>query len=737
MKKVKIFNLLFPAILFLTTSIIIGQEFTYETPEISAGAEAAFYLQKAINSGNVENYIFRENENMKSDGGNIITSITPIYGVDFDTDAATSGFYHIPPDPCGAAGLSHLVAVNNTCIRWTNKAGGSVSLKRLGKNASSIVGSFFQSLSPVNQLFDPKVIYDQYFDRFVVVALERQDIAAGDPVNASRILVAVSSTSDPNQPWYFTQINSNITIGGSATWADYPGFAVNDDAVLITTNQYTYGSSGTYKGSRLWLIEKGVGLSGFYDGGTPTVYAYDPATSSGTSPLTIQPSHTFGPLPPVTRAYLVGYSGLTSGGNEFISVIELAGTYGAPTFTNTYVSIGNVDNTGIPMPDAPQNGTTHLIDTGDRRALHAVWRNNLLYNTMTLVPPSGPDNGQATAHWVICSAAGGPITYADQGDCGAEYVAVGTFTFYPSIAVNVADEMVVGFAASGSSIYCGAYYAGKIPSDPPGTTPYNGVLQSGLDYYNRTFGGGRNRWGDYSSISVDPINDLTFWLFNEYAMMRGTIISGEDGRWATAFGKIVDPPFPVELTSFAGKFVDGNVLLTWSTATETNNKGFQVERKKEKTENKWEELGFVEGNGSVNVPKSYSFTDKNLSGSGKIFYRLKQIDFDGTYDYSNIIEVEIPLPLAFELGQNYPNPISKSSTQNSGTRIEFTLPARSNVKLAVYNSLGEKVAELINGEREGGYHSYQWNTTNIPSGIYFYRLTAGQFSQTKKMVILR
>ncbi len=715
-----------------------SQNLNFEIPRISAGAEAAFYLQKALNSGEAENYIFVENESFETEKSyNIISSITPLYGVDFDTDAATSGFYHVPPDPSGAAGLDHLVAVNNTCIRWSTKSGSGVTLMRLGKNSTTVTGSFFQTLSPANSLFDPKVVYDQYFDRFVVVALERLDIAAGDPVNSSRILVAVSSNSDPNQPWYFTAINSNVTIGGSATWADYPGFAVNSDGVLITTNQYTYGSSGTYKGSRLWAVEKGAGTGGFYDGGTAIVNVYDPSTSAGISALTIQPAHMFGTAPTGTKAYLVGYSGLNSAGTEFISVIEFTGSYTSPTFTNTYVSLGNIDNTGVSVPDAPQNGTTNLIDSGDRRSLHAVWRNGLLYNTMTLVPPSGPDIGQATAHWVKCNATGGTVTLADQGDCGGEYIASGTFTFYPAIAVNSADEMVIGFSASATTIYCGAYYEGRIPTDPAGTTPYNGVLQAGLDYYYRTFGGGRNRWGDYTGISVDPSDGTSFWLFNQFAMARGTTISGEDGRWSTAFGKVVDPPFPVELTSFVGEFVDGKVLLVWTTATETNNKGFQVERKKSKDESEWTNVGFVEGSGSIDSPRSFSFADENTAGSQKYFYRLKQIDFNGAYEYSQMVEVEIPAPVGFELTQNYPNPFSKGSSGSPNTKIAFTLPVDSNVRLVVYNALGEKVSELINGARKSGYHTVEFNAGNLPSGIYYYRLTAGQFSQTKKMAIVR
>ncbi|MFQ5583345.1 MAG: hypothetical protein ACE5GL_02780, partial [Calditrichia bacterium] len=150
--------------------------------------------------------------------------------INFNQDATNnSGQFHIPPDPIGAAGPNHVVNVVNTSIEWYTKAG-------VQQNSQSL-SSFFAPLTPLTNTFDPKVIYDQYEGRFVVVTLEVTDMANGDPANTSRILVAVSDDNDPNGTWYFHSENSmlnffNPNLGGNFDhWADYPGFAVDNQAV--------------------------------------------------------------------------------------------------------------------------------------------------------------------------------------------------------------------------------------------------------------------------------------------------------------------------------------------------------------------------------------------------------------------------------------------------------------------------------------------------------------------------
>ena len=160
--------------------------------------------------------------------------------------------------------------------------------------------------------------------------------------------------------------------------------------------------------------------------------------------------------------------------------------------------------------------------------------------TTTVVPPTGPDAGQATAHWIeVDTTTPASLALADNGNVGGEDIAAGTHTFFPSIAVNNNDSVGIGFAASGPNIYPGAYYTGRCADAAAGTVQASEVLAAGVDWYVRKFGGSRNRWGDYSGICVDPIDDTTFWVFNEYALTRGTAISGEDGRWGTRWENFI------------------------------------------------------------------------------------------------------------------------------------------------------------------------------------------------------
>jgi len=187
-------------------------------------------------------------------------------------------------------------------------------------------------------------------------------------------------------------------------------------------------------------------------------------------------------------------------------------------------------------------------------------------------------------------------------------------------------------------------------------------------------------------------------------------------------------PLPVELNSFTAKTDDFNVILNWETATEINNYGFDVERKI--TNGDWSKIGYVEGAGNSSSPKSYKFTDNKPIGGSKFIYRLKQIDNDGTYEYSDEIEVEI-IPTEFALYQNYPNPF------NPNTTIRYQLPQESKVIIKIYDILGSEVITLLNEKKEPGVYEVEFNASHLSSGTYIYRIVADGFVETKKMVLLK
>ena len=186
---------------------------------------------------------------------------------------------------------------------------------------------------------------------------------------------------------------------------------------------------------------------------------------------------------------------------------------------------------------------------------------------------------------------------------------------------------------------------------------------------------------------------------------------------------------PVELTSFTAIVnKDGNVILNWSTATEVNNHMFEIERKN--TEGQFNTIGFVEGHGTTTEQQEYSYSDNSVK-TGTYYYRLKQIDFGGQYEYSDEIEVEVIGPLTFALEQNYPNPF------NPSTSIKYSVPENGFVKLSVYNLVGEEVSVLVNETVDAGFYEVAFNAANLPSGTYFYRLQTGNSLQTKKMILLK
>jgi hypothetical protein len=199
---------------------------------------------------------------------------------------------------------------------------------------------------------------------------------------------------------------------------------------------------------------------------------------------------------------------------------------------------------------------------------------------------------------------------------------------------------------------------------------------------------------------------------------------------------LLKAPVPVELRSFTCSFVHNSVKLMWKTATELNNSRFEIERKSNSPE--WQKIGSVNGAGSSTTLKDYTFTDKSFLVSGTYYYRLKQIDYDGSFKYSQTIQSDVNItPQSYWLEQNYPNPFNPSTT------ISFNLPFDSYVKLTIYNALGEVVRELINGFEADGRYKIDVRAGDLSSGIYYYTLQANStegsesFRSTNKMILLK
>ena len=196
-------------------------------------------------------------------------------------------------------------------------------------------------------------------------------------------------------------------------------------------------------------------------------------------------------------------------------------------------------------------------------------------------------------------------------------------------------------------------------------------------------------------------------------------------------------PLPVEIDLFTATVIGNDVYLKWNTVTEINNYGYNIERtviaNAERNLN-WKEIGFMSGNGTTNIIHSYKFLDKNLT-AGNFRYRLKQIDNDGTFEYSPVIEVDVTAPDEYTLYQNYPNPF------NPATTLEYSLPEKADVTISIYTAIGELVTTLVNRTVDAGYKKAVFNASNLTSGTYIYQIKAvgsgRTFVDTKKMILVK
>lgn len=234
----------------------------------------------------------------------------------------------------------------------------------------------------------------------------------------------------------------------------------------------------------------------------------------------------------------------------------------------------------------------------------------------------------------------------------------------------------------------------------------------------KTTDGGATWFSDFNGANTIELYKI---IFTEN---QTGLICGAQGKFLINTDYVI----PVELTSFEA-FADGNdVCLKWTTKTELNNSGFEIQRLSHGKS--WQKLAFISGAGTSSEPREYIFTDNDLDNEN-YFYRLKQIDFNGNFKYSEIINVYVSVPKEFILEQNYPNPF------NPNTTIKFELPEAGEVTLTIYNTLGQKMDEIVNTTLEAGRYTYQWKADKFASGIYIYELRADKFISSKKMILLK
>ena len=247
----------------------------------------------------------------------------------------------------------------------------------------------------------------------------------------------------------------------------------------------------------------------------------------------------------------------------------------------------------------------------------------------------------------------------------------------------------------------------------------------------------KSGWSDIVYLSTFIADSLGITGYTGWDFAFGQSISADGKKIGiTAYTPLGEPralllrinePVPVELISFSASSDNSNINLKWSTATELNNSGFEIQRKNENSD--WNSIGFIKGFGTTTTQNNYSYTDKNPF-IGKNIYRLKQVDFDGTFEFSDEVSVQLVLS-EYVLEQNYPNPFNPSTT------INFNVPKEDFVNVTIFNSLGEKVVTLLDGIMSSGSHSLTFDASGFASGLYILKMSSGSFSKTIKMNLMK
>ena len=448
--------------------------------------------------------------------------------INYDQNGVLAG-ESIPPDNAGAVGPDHFVITVNSSVEWYEK----ISRQRLYHES---LDTLFKSTSPQYGLFDPRVLWDPYNERFVIIAIEQDDNS-----ETSLLHLAVSQSSNPQDGWYLQKFDTKLVINNKSTWTDFPGLGISSEAIYVTANMFEF--NGSFEATRVWIIDKGL-----YDGSASTANVYDPSTEAGLSSqaFTIIPARMNDVAPANVGVFMFSTEwDDNNGNNDMLAIFRIddpLGNNGGPFFNVQFVNPGEIHNNSAGVPEMPQKDSNKKIDAGDDRAQSCTWRNDIFVGAFTTNPSAGSEMGEATVFWFTVNTSNlEALNLEQQGYIDGEDIADTTYTCYPAVAINKHGEIGIGFSASAPSIYAGSYFAIHQTTDMPGTTQGSQLMRAGDDYYERTFlfGFGRNRWGDYSSLTVDPTDTTSFWVFNQYAMTRGSASMGEDGRWATTFAKVI------------------------------------------------------------------------------------------------------------------------------------------------------------------------------------------------------
>jgi hypothetical protein len=426
------------------------------------------------------------------------TSMAPI--IDFSAIPDNNAF--IPPDVNGAAGPNHLMTTLNSQVRIQNFSGSIISTVNLS--------SFWSSVGNPST-FDPKILYEPFNNRWIITSS-----ANGGAVN-SAVLVGVSQTSDPTGSWNLYSIDADAT---NLSWFDFPSLGFNKDWVVVTGNMFqnTSGNGGA-TGGKIYIFKK----ADLYNHvAVPGVTILSPSNS-----FTLSPAATYDNT--ISSLYLTQTWNGNSGGNGFIKLYAITGAVGSETINaGVQISTPNPWNGSPPTANfGPQSTTTNKIAENDDRMQNTVYRNGSIWCVHHIFLPTSGVNRCAVQWWKLSTAAAIQQRGRIDDATGTEHYA------FPSIAVNSANDALIGYSKFSPSIFPSAAYAFRASTDPVNTFQPEFLYKAGIGAYFKTFSGTSNRWGDYSMTMTDALG-TDFWTINEYS-------ASSSNTWGTWWAKVAAP----------------------------------------------------------------------------------------------------------------------------------------------------------------------------------------------------
>ncbi len=385
-------------------------------------------------------------------------------------------------------GTSYVVETTNQQFNIYNKSSGSL-------NSTVSITSLF-SPSGLFNFYDPHITYDPNNDRFIIAIDAQTGSASSSP---SAFALAISQTGNPTGNWYVYKV---VTTPNAPTdFMDYDQLGFNNNWIVMTGNDFP--ATGANK-SYIYVWPRAT----LYSGGAGTATTFTDLTNLLLSPATTYDASQ-------NTLYIVSDKNGNSGGNGYVNIGSITGTSSAPVYNaGSQLGVNQPWKEPTTLLKATESGESaaHGIEAGDTRIHSVIYRNGSLWFTHTIfLPASGTTTNSGVDWWQVNPAALTVLQFNRIADANSKI-----WYYYPSLDVNTNGDMLVGYSSSSATTFAGAQYALHLATDPANTLQTPVQYVNGLAGYYKTYGGGRNRWGDYSGTAFDPV-DGSFWTFQEWA----------------------------------------------------------------------------------------------------------------------------------------------------------------------------------------------------------------------------